>query len=209
MGRVPKGGAAGQLTVLELARLSGDQHRRAARRRRRRDRAFGWCFAVILLGGFGGAGYAGYVAFQDDDEFAASRDGGVAGALGGAIDSVDGLHRRTLSNGMPVTAELSLVEVSVGDVLPEFVRGFARSVGADAGLERYAVNVDDLADLEPELTADWLAVLSALPQSSVADAPLPAPGNGELLVGIDADGDAVRRLVVRSTMPSLSIDTTS
>ncbi|HWL45407.1 MAG TPA: hypothetical protein VNQ73_20865 [Ilumatobacter sp.] len=197
-------------SAAEIARLSSEGYRRQARRQRRRNQATGWVFGLFVLAVVAGAAYAGVYTFLNEDDVAPTADqpGGLAGALGGAIDSVEGLARRNPMTGLPLI-EVRLAEVSAEQVLPTYVQGVARPLTPADGLQRYAINVDDLTDLAPALTSDWLGVLASLPQGPVADGVLPVPGERELVLGIATDGSRVLRLAVLSDDPPLTIDTTS
>lgn len=191
----------------DIARLSAEGFRKAARRQRRRSQLAGSLVGLMVVGALAGAGYAGYRYF-DDQQHVDTQPGGLQGALGGAIDSVDGLDRYDPLAGVELAGSSSLSQLAADDVLPVFALGIARDLGDADGMRRYSIDIDDLGDLQPSLTSSWLSTLATLPRGTVADAVLPQPGPGELVLGIAQDGDRVLRLAVRADDPPLSIDTT-
>lgn len=195
-------------SAAELAQLNAAGFRRQARRRRRRSNAGGWVIALIVASAVCGAGYFGYHAFTQQDAESAAPEGGFAGAIGGAIGAVEGLERRDVAAGLPTEPTRTLAEVSVDDVFPTEVRGVARSIGPIGALQRYVIDVDDLADLQPDLAARWLSVLASLPQTTSVPDVLPVPIGHELVIGLQYGSGYPSRLVVRSVDPALNIDLT-
>lgn len=194
-------------SAADIAKLTAKSFRSTARRQRRRNQLVGGVIALVVLGVVAGGGYAGYRYFEQQDG-TQTQPGGLQGVLGDAIDSVEGLDRYDPSLAAGFEGALTLPQVTPSDVLPIFALGVARDLGAADGLQRYAVAVEDLADLQPSLTTAWLTTLAKLPQGPVGEGVLPPAGAGELTIGIAQDGDRVLRLVVRSAEPPLSIDTT-
>ena len=202
-------------TAGDVAKISSDHHRRAARRRRRGNRLLGQLMIVLFVAALGGAAWFGYDYFQKQDTGTSSGTGqpvGPAGVIGGAIDAVDSLNNRYAGMDLLTGEPLTLADVTSGQALPTFALGMSRSLGPWDGMERHVVNIDDLYELQPEMTGDWLRTLHGLPQDpgvagrAEADGLLPAPGPGELAIAIRTEGGRVTRLVAVSDDAAVSVD---
>lgn len=206
-GTGPTGTPAPLPSAADIARLGAKQHRKAARRQRRRSQFAGRLLVLILLAALAGAAYLGYREFVEQPDPVAQL-GGLQSVLGDAIGSVSGLDTSPYDFPPEWAGTVALGELTGDELLPTFALGVADDLGPAHGLQRYAIDIDDLGDLQPTLTSRWLGTLARLPQSPVDDAVLPAPGPGELTIGIARSGDRVARLVVRAEYPPLSIDIT-
>lgn len=138
--------------------------------------------------------------------------GAAVGAIGGAEDLVGDLNGTDAAPSGETPGAVALADVTVDQLLPALFVPLGDEVGpADAGWTRMVFDGPTLAAVDGQAFADWLVLVTALPQSDDVSASLAAGGlpeleSGQIGVALAVEGGTVTRFVAVSADGSLTAD---
>jgi hypothetical protein len=177
------------------SRAAADAARAKMRRKRRRNKVFGWVMAIVFIAVVGGVGYALYTTYQDDQkqqeeerqaeaaaEDAADEPGALTplGEQAEVIEALDDVNSgaRPSAGALVEAAEdaqavvdqingqpSTSANLALDDVMPSEIIAVAAELQPLDGFTRYLVDVDDAARAEPLSTPGWIIRLQELPQA--------------------------------------------
>ena len=147
-----------------------------------------------------------YVGFAQVIEVMDDLNAGATPSAGALLEAVEDARAVV---GESNDSDVAVPPITFFDVIPLAASAVTEPAGTADGLDLFQIDARLFESSAPEAYAKWTARWTSATQADPTDpafAVLPAPGSGQISIGMRVEDDVVTRLLIASNNPPIHIN---